>query len=153
MKKNLFVAYVLLLFGGIFGLHRFYYGKQKSGALYLATMGLLGIGLLVDIFLLPFYNKNFNYPNGKYSYNKAWLLFTFFSIFGIHKFYLKQNIMGFLYLINSLVFFYLINEQSNAKGLDFANTALFYFTLAFGLITYVRDVMVMKDRILELNKN
>jgi hypothetical protein len=36
----------------VFGLHRFYAGKVFSGVLYLLTLGLLGVGQLVDVILI-----------------------------------------------------------------------------------------------------
>ncbi len=52
-KKSLFIGYILLLCFGLFGFHRFYLGKWLSGFIYLGTFGLLGIGVLLDIFILP----------------------------------------------------------------------------------------------------
>jgi len=46
------VAWVLLTFLGILGAHRFYMGKWVSGIIYLLTGGLLGIGLLYDLWTL-----------------------------------------------------------------------------------------------------
>lgn len=43
------VAWVLLIFLGLFGAHRFYMGKILSGAVYLLTGGLFGIGYVYDI--------------------------------------------------------------------------------------------------------
>jgi hypothetical protein len=37
---------------GLCGIHRFYLGKPLSGLLYLFTFGLLGVGQVVDLFLL-----------------------------------------------------------------------------------------------------
>ncbi len=51
--KNLGVAYLLWFFLGILGIHHFYLGKVGRGLLWLLTGGLLGIGLLVDLFTLP----------------------------------------------------------------------------------------------------
>jgi TM2 domain-containing membrane protein YozV len=46
------VGYVLWLFG-FTGAHRFYFGKPVSGTIYFFPFGLLGIGWLIDLFLIP----------------------------------------------------------------------------------------------------
>jgi hypothetical protein len=46
------VAWILLTFLGPLGLHRFYMGKWGTGILYLATLGLLGIGVIYDFWTL-----------------------------------------------------------------------------------------------------
>ena len=46
------VAWILLTFLGVFGLHRFYLGKWGTGILYLVTLGLFGIGLIYDFWTL-----------------------------------------------------------------------------------------------------
>lgn len=38
---------------GFCGLHRFYLGRPWTGLLWLLTFGLLGIGQIVDLFLVP----------------------------------------------------------------------------------------------------
>ena len=50
--KNKWVAFLLCLFLGVFGAHKFYEGKVGMGILYLFTMGLFGIGALVDLIVL-----------------------------------------------------------------------------------------------------
>lgn len=49
------VAYLLWLPGlcGLCGLHRFYLGRPLSGLAWLFTLGLLGAGQLLDLFLVP----------------------------------------------------------------------------------------------------
>tara|TARA_A100001011_G_C13925133_1_gene680832 strand:+ start:420 stop:623 length:204 start_codon:yes stop_codon:yes gene_type:complete len=49
----LVIGYVCLFFGGFLGLHRFYFGRWFTGFLYICTGGFCGIGVLVDIFLIP----------------------------------------------------------------------------------------------------
>ena len=47
--KSRTVITILCLILGIFGIHRFYAGKTGSGILYFFTLGLFGIGWLVDL--------------------------------------------------------------------------------------------------------
>lgn len=46
------VAWVLLTFLGVFGIHRFYLGKWFTGILYLLTGGLFLIGYIYDLWTL-----------------------------------------------------------------------------------------------------
>jgi TM2 domain-containing membrane protein YozV len=46
------IAWVLLTFLGLFGIHRMYMGKWISGVLYLLTGGILGIGVIYDFWTL-----------------------------------------------------------------------------------------------------
>jgi TM2 domain-containing membrane protein YozV len=46
------VAWVLLTFLGVFGIHRFYLGKWFTGMLYLLTGGLFLIGYIYDLWTL-----------------------------------------------------------------------------------------------------
>ena len=51
-EKNKWVAVLLCLFLGFLGAHKFYEGKIGMGVLYLLTVGLFGIGVLVDLITL-----------------------------------------------------------------------------------------------------
>lgn len=46
------VAWLLLTFLGLFGIHRMYMGKWITGLIYLCTGGLLGIGYIYDFWTL-----------------------------------------------------------------------------------------------------
>ena len=53
--KSTGVAYLLwlLCFFGFCGIHRFYSGRIITGLIWLFTLGLLGVGQLIDLFLIP----------------------------------------------------------------------------------------------------
>ena len=46
------VAWILLTFLGLFGIHRFYMGKWVTGIVYLLSGGIFGIGYLYDLWTL-----------------------------------------------------------------------------------------------------
>ena len=46
------IAWLLLTFLGLLGLHRMYMGKWLTGILYLCTLGLFGLGILYDFWTL-----------------------------------------------------------------------------------------------------
>ena len=50
--KNKWVAFLLCLFLGYFGAHKFYEGKIGMGILYLFTAGIFGIGWVIDCIVL-----------------------------------------------------------------------------------------------------
>ena len=50
--KNKWVAFLLCLFLGCFGAHKFYEGRVGAGILYLFTVGLFGIGWFIDCIVL-----------------------------------------------------------------------------------------------------
>lgn len=52
--KNKWVAFLLCLFLGGLGAHKFYEGKILLGIVYIFTIGLLGIGWIIDLISLLF---------------------------------------------------------------------------------------------------
>lgn len=93
------IGYLLWIFG-FTGAHRFYYGKPITGAIWFFTLGLLGIGWLIDLFLIPSMDRraDLRFTFGRYDYSVAWILLTFLGVFGIHRFYLGKIWTGLLWL-------------------------------------------------------
>jgi TM2 domain-containing membrane protein YozV len=94
------IGYILWLFGFI-GAHRFYYGKPVTGTIWFFTLGLLGIGWLIDLFLIPTMDRNadLRFQTGDVDYSVSWVLLTFLGLFGIHRMYMGKWITGILYLL------------------------------------------------------
>ena len=113
------IGYILWLFG-FTGSHRFYYGKPFMGTIYFFTLGLLGIGWLIDLFLIPAMDRqaDLRYTAGAIDYSVAWLLLTFLGVFGIHRMYMKKWLTGIIYLLTGgllgfgyLYDFWTLNDQ------------------------------------------
>jgi TM2 domain-containing membrane protein YozV len=121
---SLLVGYLLWIFG-FTGAHRFYFGKPVTGTLWFFTFGLLGIGWLIDLFLMPSLERSAEarYVRGPYGYTVAWVLLTFLGVLGIHRFYLGKWITGLLYLVSAGLFgigylydYWTLNEQVSEQN-------------------------------------
>ena len=113
------VGYILWLFG-FTGSHRFYFGKPISGTVYFFTLGLLGVGWLIDLFLIPSLDRqaNLRFRTGHINYSVAWVLLTFLGLFGVHRMYMGKWFTGILYLLTAGIFgigylydFWTLNDQ------------------------------------------
>lgn len=102
---HVITAYILWIVG-FMGSHRFYYGKRITGVIWFFTAGLLGIGWLVDLFLIPGMSRQsaIRYTRGEIDYSLAWLLLAFGGLFGLHRFYLGKIWTGVLYLFTGGLF-------------------------------------------------
>lgn len=96
---SLIVGYILWIVGFI-GAHRFYFGKPVSGTIYFFTLGLLGLGWLVDLVLMPSLceQADIRFHAGEIDFSLAWIFLAFFGIFGVHRMYMGKWITAFLYL-------------------------------------------------------
>jgi TM2 domain-containing membrane protein YozV len=115
------IGYILWIFG-FTGSHRFYYGKPVTGTIWFFTLGLLGIGWLIDLFLIPSMDRqaDLRFRAGPIDYTVAWILLTFLGIFGVHRMYMGKWISGILYfltggflLLGVLYDFWTLNDQIN----------------------------------------
>ena len=96
---SIVIGYLVWIFG-FMGAHRFYFGKPVTGTIWFFTLGLLFIGWIVDLFLIPGMDReaDWRYQPGPCDYTVAWLLLTFLGVFGIHRFYLGKWVTGLLWL-------------------------------------------------------
>ena len=94
------VGYALWIFG-FTGAHRFYYGKPVTGTIWVFTLGLLGIGWLIDLFLIPSMDRqaDLRFRPGPVNYSVAWVLLTFLGFFGVHRMYMGKWFTGIIYLL------------------------------------------------------
>ena len=121
------IGYILWIFG-FTGSHRFYYGKPVTGTIWFFTLGLLGVGWLIDLFLIPGMDReaNLRFRAGRVDYTIAWVLLTFLGLLGVHRFYMGKWVTGIIYLctagllgIGYLYDFWTLNDQItvvNASG-------------------------------------
>ena len=113
------IGYILWIFG-FTGSHRFYFGKPVSGTIYFFTLGLLGIGWLIDLFLIPSMDRqaSIRFRSGPIDFTIAWVLLTFLGLLGIHRMYMGKWLTGILYLLTGgivglgyLYDFWTLNDQ------------------------------------------
>lgn len=123
------IGYLLWIFG-FTGAHRFYYGKPLTGTIWFFTLGLLGIGWIIDLFLIPSMDREADqrFSGGAINYSVAWLLLTFLGFFGVHRMYMGKWVSGIIYLCTGGLFligvlydFWTLNtqisERNHASGL------------------------------------
>ncbi|MFN3454465.1 MAG: NINE protein [Pseudobdellovibrio sp.] len=120
------IGYLTWIFG-FMGAHRFYYGKQITGTVWFFTLGVFGIGWIIDLFLIPLMDKeaDLKYTAGPTNYSVAWILLTFLGVFGIHRFYMGKWVTGLLYLLTGGFFligilydFWTLNGQINELNIS-----------------------------------
>jgi len=113
------IGYILWIFG-FTGAHRFYYGRPVTGTIWFFTLGLLGIGWLIDLFLIPGMDRDadLRFRAGRINYTVAWVLLTFLGLLGLHRFYMGKWVTGIAYLCTAgllglgyLYDFWTLNDQ------------------------------------------
>lgn len=100
-KKNISDAYTLWFPFGLLGFHHFYLNKPGFGVLYLFTLGLFGIGWLVDLFRIPSLvreaNENPVALKEKHVGTAYALGISPLGILGAHHLYLSRPEFGIIY--------------------------------------------------------
>ena len=99
------IGYILWIFG-FTGSHRFYFGKPISGTIWFFTLGLLGIGWIIDLFLIPSMDRqaDLRFCAGHIDYTISWILLTFLGLLGIHRMYMGKWITGIIYFFSGALF-------------------------------------------------
>ena len=122
------IGYFLWIFG-FMGAHRVYYGRPISGTIYFFTLGILFIGWILDLFLIPGMDEaaDRRYVDGEKDYTVTWILMTFLGIFGIHRLYLGKWVTailwfftGGLFLVGYLYDYWTLNDQIDDVNRDYA---------------------------------
>jgi TM2 domain-containing membrane protein YozV len=126
-SHSVFMGYVLWLFG-FMGAHRFYYGRPVSGCIWFFTLGLLFVGWIIDLFLIPGMDRKadlkYGVADGPINYNLCWILLVFLGLFGIHRFYMGKVFTGLIWLL----------------------------TGGFFVVGYLYDLLTLNEQILIVNK-
>lgn len=138
-NHNIFVGYLLWIFG-FTGSHRFYFGKPVSGTIYFFTLGILGIGWLIDLFLIPSMERkaDIRYKEGSINYNLAWIFLTFFGVLGVHRFYMRKWISGIIYLLTG--------------GLCFVGVIYDFWTLN-NQVSEINEFQKLENRVMKFSNN
>lgn len=87
---------------GLFGAHHYFMDRCYFGLLYTFTLGLFGVGYIVDWFRFPTLLKR--YEESDRSFKKrylddAYLLWFPLGLLGFHHFYLKRPVWGVMYML------------------------------------------------------
>jgi TM2 domain-containing membrane protein YozV len=122
------IGYLVWIFGFL-GAHRFYFGKPVTGTLWFCTLGLLGIGWLIDFFLIPGMDRqaDLRFRGGPINYSIGWVLLSFLGWLGLHRFYMGKWLTGLLYmctgglfLVGILYDFWTLNSQISERNSQIA---------------------------------
>ena len=99
--------------------------QAVTGTIWFFTLGLLGIGWLIDLFLIPSMDReaDLRFQSGRIDYNIAWILLTFLGVFGLHRLYQGKWITaiiyfftGGLFLVGVLYDFWTLNSQVSERN-------------------------------------
>jgi TM2 domain-containing membrane protein YozV len=99
--------------------------QAGQGTIWFLTLGLLGIGWIIDLFLIPGMHRDAErrFREGPIDYDLSWILLTFLGVFGVHRFYMGKWLSGLLYLFTGGLFllgvlydYWTLNRQIDELG-------------------------------------
>ena len=133
---SILIGYLAWIFG-FTGAHRFYYGRPITGTIYFCTLGLLGVGWVIDFFLIPSMNRSCDhrYEPGEVNYDVAWILLAWLGVFGVDRFYLGKVGTGVIELSLAM----LVVPTGGLAGIPLAIFQLY-------------DLWTMNEQISEVNR-
>lgn len=132
------IGYILWIVG-FTGSHRFYYGKPITGTIWFFTGGLLLIGWIVDLFLIPGMDRRADIKNvpGSRDHSIAWLLLVFGGWLGLHRLYLHKWFSGLAIMVMT--------------GLTAVLFPLFFWLLVPLAIMLLIDLWTLNSQVSEFN--
>ncbi|XP_077985386.1 uncharacterized protein LOC144440032 [Glandiceps talaboti] len=90
-KRRLADVYILAIPLGILGVHHYYLGRTRWGILYTFSLGLFGIGWVVDLVRMEWLvGSSENDDTDDYRLDDAYLLVIVFGWLGFHNHYLGR---------------------------------------------------------------
>jgi TM2 domain-containing membrane protein YozV len=133
------IGYLLWLVG-FTGAHRFYFGKPITGTIWFFTFGLLGIGWLIDLFLIPGMDRraDHKYFPGPRDHSLAWILLVFLGWFGVHRLYLNKWFSGLA-----------IMTMAALAAVAFP---IFFFFIPIIAIAWLIDLWTLNGQVSEFNR-
>lgn len=149
---------LFLVFGGFFGLHRFYYNRNTTGFVYLLTLGCLGIGWIYDLANIHnMHQENCRKISPKErSHSVAFLCYLFGNSLGIHRFYLGHwfSAIG-LILLNGVTAYALDNWNKIDKALWGPQLVPNWWARAavvISILIWMRELVVLSSNINRFNE-
>lgn len=123
---SVLVGYIVWIIG-FMGAHRFYFGRPITGTIWFFTLGLLFIGWIIDLFLIPGMDRDADdrYQSGPTDYTIAWVLLVFLGLFGAHRLYMGKWVTAIIW----------------------------FFTVGLFGIGWLYDLWTLNDQIDEINRD
>lgn len=104
-RKMVTDCYLICFLGGLFGAHHFYLGNKKLGIFYLCTLGVFGVGWIVDLLRMRYLVQDYNSHTVEKSLGTAYILaLSPFGPFGAYHYYFGNWKLGLIYTFTVGIF-------------------------------------------------